>query len=88
MSFGSDVFFNFNKDDEFYSINLPKNSVYIISGDARYLWKHGISFGDYNVDNKGNRTKRTKRISMTFRNISDEYLTNELRIEAGCVPID
>jgi alkylated DNA repair dioxygenase AlkB len=49
-----------NKEGKIYDIDVNPNSLYIMSGDARYHWTHEM------LRNKGDR-----RISITFRNIND-----------------
>jgi len=44
------------------SVKIPKGSAYILTGNARYKYTHGIS------------TVAQKRTSLTFRNISSTFL--------------
>jgi alkylated DNA repair dioxygenase AlkB len=79
VSFGSgctmNLISNYGKS---ISIYLPANSVYLLTGPARYVYKHGITFDS--TDNVyGNKIYRTKRISLTFRSISEDYLDLESR---------
>jgi alkylated DNA repair dioxygenase AlkB len=53
-------------DDIMYDLYVKKNSLYIMSGDSRYKWKHEMSGRKTDmVNNK--RVKRDRRISITFR---------------------
>lgn len=47
-------------------VYVEPNSLYIMTGDSRYLWKHGITKRKSDVV-KGKAIARTKRISLTFR---------------------
>ena len=52
------------------SINLyvEPNSLYIMSGEARYLWSHEMTTNKYDKIND-TMNKRDRRISITFRNV-------------------
>ncbi|CEJ04187.1 hypothetical protein RMCBS344292_18154 [Rhizopus microsporus] len=50
-------------------IVLPRRSLIILSGDARYKYKHSISKDLEEITPEGNIIHREKRISFTFREI-------------------
>jgi len=79
VSFGSGcILILTSEQNQIYNIYLPPNSVFLLLRDSRYKCKHGISFESVcNV--YGNQIQRTKRISLTFRTISFEYLSQEER---------
>jgi len=81
VSFGSgcEMILSEYKTNNPTSIYLPAKSVYLLTGDARYRWTHGISFksGDKVY---GDLQPRTKRISLTFRTISLEYLDPKVKL--------
>ena len=81
VSFGSGCTMNLiTKYNKIVSIYLPVNSVYLLSGPARYIYKHGITFNS--TDNVyGDQINRSKRISLTFRTINLNYLDLETRLE-------
>jgi len=57
-----------NNDHEDEHLYVAPNSVYIMSKDARYLWTHEMISKKIDiVDNI--KTKRERRISVTFRNV-------------------
>ncbi len=63
------IFKNKNKNNN-NKINMyvKPNSLYIMSGDARYVWTHEMTKRKYDIiDN--NKIKRSRRISVTFRNV-------------------
>ena len=67
VTLGSGVEIQFSKTgEETTSIYVEPNSLYIMSGDARYTWKHGIASrkSDLVADKK---IVRGTRISLTFR---------------------
>jgi len=56
----------FSNQDHEYDIFVEPNTLYIMSGDARYAYKHEmISVKNDIVD--GVKIKRGRRISITFR---------------------
>lgn len=65
---GSGATMRFRLGKEKVDIYTKPNSLYIMSGDARYKWTHEMpsNLSDL-VD--GKRIKRGRRISITFRNV-------------------
>jgi alkylated DNA repair dioxygenase AlkB len=72
-SFGSGCTFTLKILGQELSIYLPPNSVYIMLEDARYKWKHGITFSNKD-DVYGDMIERKERISYAFRNITKNLL--------------
>ena len=65
---GATMRFTNSINDEKHDIYVEPNSLYIMSGDARYIWTHEMIYAKYdNVDNK--IIPRDRRISVTFRNV-------------------
>ena len=65
--------FRNSKTFEKKSLLLEPRSLLIMTGEARYQWTHGISKSD--VDEwKGKVIKRTRRVSLTYRTIIQEYI--------------
>ena len=60
ITIGESVQFNF-KYNKIISLNVESGSMYIITGDARYRYQHGLT----------NTTDKT-RYSLTFRTIKEE----------------
>eukprot|EP01038_Epipyxis_sp_PR26KG_P008479 gene8479-11462_t len=68
-------------------VYLPARSLFILQGQARYDWSHGISLRKYDkVD--GELIKRGRRVSLTFRQAlrpgtipSHALLSNDLEID-------
>lgn len=59
------TFKNKNKEEYLY---VNPNSLYIMTGDSRYIWTHEMAQKKYDiVDNI--KIKRERRISVTFRNV-------------------
>ena len=48
-------------------------SLVLLHGDARFKWRHGIAKRQSDMWN-GQRTKRQRRVSITFRTIADTGL--------------
>ena len=64
FSFGSDISINFTKNSVEKEVLIEKESLYIMSGESRYKWKHEIKQRKYD-----NGIPRKRRISVTFRKI-------------------
>lgn len=64
----------FRRGDERYGICLPERTVYVMTGEARWEWSHGIEgrMEDVVEGQRGVETKlRGTRVSMTFRWMRD-----------------
>jgi alkylated DNA repair dioxygenase AlkB len=59
ISMGNDAFMGFKKGSTKFKIGVPARSMYIMSGESRNVYKHGIDYGWITG----------KRISITFRTI-------------------
>jgi len=72
LSLGSDIIIDFAKIDsnETHPIFIPAKSVYILTKDARYSYKHSIKVQEFN---------NIRRVSITFRTISDKFLSQNER---------
>ncbi|MBS0235755.1 MAG: alpha-ketoglutarate-dependent dioxygenase AlkB [Proteobacteria bacterium] len=68
LSLGSACVMDFNHDTT-HSLLLDPRSLLILKGEARYLWKHGISKRRYDGYN-GGIVARRRRISLTFRKVA------------------
>lgn len=67
LTLGSGVEIQFTRPKhESFKIYTEPNSLYIMSGDARYFWKHGIASKKSDTVDGLNRPRGT-RISLTFR---------------------
>lgn len=60
-SIGDEAIMNFFNDNEKLEIKVDPKSLYIMSGDIRYKWKHEMY-----------KLKGTRRISITFRNVPNK----------------
>jgi alkylated DNA repair dioxygenase AlkB len=62
-----------------YEIILEKNSVAILSGDARYKWKHAIpTVKSFLIENKEYiKDENYRRISLTFRKMNIDKLIKD-----------
>lgn len=69
FTIGSGATMRFKNDSfELYDIYVEPDSLYIMSGEARYKWKHEMI--PRKTDNiNGKKIKRERRISITFRNV-------------------
>ena len=75
VSLGSAVNMDFCCDstgDEYVQRLVPRSLV-LLYGDARFKWRHGIAKRHSDTWN-GQRTKRQRRVSITFRTIADTGL--------------
>ena len=60
--------------DDVVDVYVKPNSLYIMSGDARYKWTHEMPSCKNDVVN-GMKILRDRRISVTFRNVSDSMIS-------------
>ena len=58
--------------DEYVQRLVPRSLV-LLHGDARFKWRHGIAKRHSDTWN-GQKTKRQRRVSITFRTIADTGL--------------
>lgn len=80
LSIGSDDVMYFKLGKNIYECFVPKRSLVIIEGDARYKWTHSIKGCDYYYDNNGSKIYKSddhRRISLTYRELNLKYL-NEI----------
>lgn len=70
ISLGSPCVMDFthSKINQKSPILLEPRSLFVLSGDARYVWKHGIANRKTDKIN-GQSFSRGRRVSMTFRNV-------------------
>jgi alkylated DNA repair dioxygenase AlkB len=70
ISLGSPCVIDFthSKTNEKIPLLLEPHSLFVLSGDARYVWKHGIA-GRKSDKMNGSTIPRSRRVSMTFRNV-------------------
>ncbi len=70
LSLGSVVMMRFESaaTGEKSEVLLPPRSLLVLTGPARYEWRHGISPRKSDIL-KGVRTPRKRRISLTFRTV-------------------
>jgi len=75
VSLGSDIILDFTKTDQQVRVpvHVPARSLWIITGEARSQWLHGIA-PRLNDVIAGERRKRTRRVSITFRTAKDSTL--------------
>lgn len=69
LSIGSDIVMDFRSESgQMGSMLLPARSMIILTGDARYSWKHSITARKR--DKLGDREfQRSRRLSLTFRTV-------------------
>lgn len=74
LSLGSDCVMNFThaQTSEEAKILLQIGSLLIFKGEARYGWQHGIS-ACHQDNYKGREFMRSRRVSMTFREVLFPY---------------
>jgi len=70
LSLGSavDMYFSKPQDQVRHTLRLEPQSLLILQGDARHVWKHAIPPRKSDVVN-GVRIGRTRRLSLTFRTV-------------------
>ena len=73
LSLGSLATMDFTRGEEKVSVRLDRRSLVVIRGDARYLWKHGISKRKTEMVS-GKTVQRGRRVSLTLRTIVEDGL--------------
>jgi alkylated DNA repair dioxygenase AlkB len=68
FTIGSGANMLFEKGNEKYIQRVELNSLYIMSGESRYKWKHSMPSRKYD-EYEGIKIPRNRRISITFRNV-------------------
>lgn len=78
ISLGSPALMDFmhSKTNQKISVLLEPRGLFVINGDARYIWKHGIA-GRKTDKINGQVFSRSRRISMTFRNVILGWCNND-----------
>jgi len=73
LSLGSDVFMQFITDSRnIHSIFVPRRSITILTGDARWYWKHGVPSHMSELDSKAWKKIQPldTRMTITFRKLA------------------
>jgi len=69
FTLGTGAMMTFRKGKESYNIYTKPNSLYLMSGDARYQWTHEMTARKSDqID--GKRVLRGRRVSVTFRSVT------------------
>jgi alkylated DNA repair dioxygenase AlkB len=74
--------FTHTEPDASQELLLEPASVLVLSGEARWHWKHGIPARSLDVW-QGREYPRSRRVSLTFRSIPD---ADSVRPPPGCEP--
>lgn len=96
VSLGGSAVMDFTRDEQIYSVLLRPGDVYVLSGESRFQWQHGIAYReeDWVRDGEGGEPfllRRRTRMSVTLRRMKrdghvvgegDYQVTSEL-VEAG-----
>jgi alkylated DNA repair protein alkB family protein 8 len=72
LSLGADAVMEFTRGDQTYFAWLPRRSLMIMTGEARYQWKHSIPKRVKYVDSTGvtvTKPAEYRRISLTYRRV-------------------
>ena len=68
FTLGSGATMTFKNKDKTHDLYVKPNSLYIMSGDSRYIWSHEMVPKKYDTINN-NKIYRDRRVSVTFRNV-------------------
>ncbi|KNC52673.1 2OG-Fe(II) oxygenase [Thecamonas trahens ATCC 50062] len=85
LSLGDDAVLTFLRDTQdgrvVYDVPVPARSLYIMTGDARYAWRHGL-------DARTNAAVRTgvERVSITWRTVVDSETAAAVTPSANSLP--
>ena len=64
LTINSGVGIDFTKDELKKTVYVQQGSIYVMSGEGRYNWRHGIKHAMYDVGKK-----RGIRVSLTYRTV-------------------
>lgn len=73
LGYGTEMRFEHAEDLRKVTLHLPRKSLLLLTGAARYNWRHGIAArkSDPNPNPKETgRVQRDRRVSITFRSIA------------------
>jgi alkylated DNA repair dioxygenase AlkB len=81
VSLGSDVVMDFDNPETGVRVPVvvPSRSFWVITGDARFKWEHGIANRLTDLI-AGERRKRERRISITFRTAREPVATRPMSL--------
>ena len=68
LSLGSHCVMRFTQTDAHFDLCLPRRSLLVLSGPARYEWTHAIAARKSDLKD-GVRRPRGRRVSLTFRKV-------------------
>ena len=68
FTIGSGATMVFQKEGAKHEVYVKPNSLYIMSGDARYSWTHAMPARKFDIVDD-TRIPRSRRISLTFRHV-------------------
>ena len=68
FTFGSGSVMTFRRNNEVFNIYVRPNSLYIMSGESRYIWTHEMPSRKSDVV-EGKKLLRNRRVSVTFRHV-------------------
>jgi alkylated DNA repair dioxygenase AlkB len=78
VSFGSGAMLEFSNNLNCTEIYAHPQSIYIMTDVARNVWNHAVKFDKIDTV-YGDEISRTKRISISFRALSEEALSDQVR---------
>ena len=82
ISLGSDCVMEFTSPDkQKVNVYIPRRSLYVLEDDARYEWLHGIAGRKTDKLGNGKVLIRSRRISITFRNVIQSKVKRTLASE-------
>lgn len=73
LSLGADAVMEFTRENQTYLAWLPRRSLMIMTGEARYQWKHSIPKRVKYVNFEGitvTKPQDYRRVSLTYRQVS------------------
>ena len=68
LSLGSDAIMQLSLGEQKHDVFLEKRSLIVLSGEARYKWKHAIPARKSDIVD-GIKLERQRRVSVTFRKV-------------------
>lgn len=87
VSLGSDIVLDFRhpqRQTDFHAARwTPRRSLLVMTGEARWLWTHGIAARKHDR-HQGNLIPRGRRVSLSFRKIRESKTCEHCRYRSQC----
>src|SRR5579872_2302599 len=77
LTIGSGANMKFSYYDSEFKLYTTAGSLYVMTDESRYKWRHSMEIQDYDIVN-GEKINRDRRISLTFRYVPDININSSI----------